>query len=247
MTPLPAPGAALAAAAREAASAAAKSPRARRLHDARVAAKRLRAYWRLLIVALGRREPRRRCRALGRAARVLSDARDAQSLRALALGLAKTAKGPSLHALSVLLRRLPRPAGRAALAGPLDALTRELASSAEALETTASGAASADVRAGRARLERRLSRSARRAARGGRIEDFHAARKRAKDLQYALEALGASKTETKPSRVAAEKLGKARDLTRLSRLAEGALSRALARRAAELQDSALRRLDRVPS
>lgn len=239
MTPLPAPGAALAAAAREAASSAAKSPRARRLHDARVAAKRLRAFWRLLIPALGRKEPRRRGRALGRAARVLSDARDAQALRALALGLAKTAKGPSQHALSALMRRLPRPASRAALAGPLDALTRELAASTGALEKAAGRAASADVRAGRARLERRLARAAARAARGGRIEDFHAARKRAKDLQYALEALGASKTETKPARDAAEKLGKARDLTRLSRLAKGALSRALARRAAELQDSAL--------
>lgn len=239
---LPAPGAALAAAARGAAAFAASAPPSRRLHDARVASKRLRSLWRLLTPAVGTSRARLRRRALSRASRVLSDARDAESQRALALDLARAKKGPAWLGLGALIRRLPRPAGRDALAGPLASLTRAMDASARALGRTPTTRAAA--RDGLSRLHGRLERAAARAARDGRPEDFHETRKRAKDLQYALEALG-RRPDAAPAREAAARLGRARDLTRLARLADGALARELERLARRDQSWALERLSRA--
>jgi CHAD domain-containing protein len=196
-----------------------------RVHRARVSSKRLRAAWRLARPALGKKTVRLQVRRLSAASRALSAFRDAETLRLLAAARRVRAPLPKLPDPGPALRRL-----EAALA----------ASSADFL------ACGAEPRLGEGlpRSRRRLRKAARRAraARGAaRAPALHAARRRAKDLQYQLELLARKKRERRRAKKAGRELGQARDLRRLAGRAHAP---ALGAEARLLERRALRRLPR---
>jgi len=222
--------------------AAESAARASGLHDSRVAGKRLRALWRLLFYRVGREESDHRRRALAHAARALGSARDLESVRQLATALACDPADEAGSACARALGLLPEPPRDAALAGPLAALVHASHSSAHALIAAVVGASGDDLRRGLERLHRRLAKGVKRARRSPGAEELHDCRKRAKDLQYALEALATDRVRAGLCREAAERLGRARDLRRLAPAIRGSARVLLTRRAAVLEAEALRLL-----
>ena len=241
MSRLPrAAGADLAVAGLEAAARPAQEGFGRRVHAVRVAAKRLRSFWRLLDHAAGGEVTRRRRRELSRAARFLAAPRERDALRSLARELMRSEK--SLAApLSVFLRRLAPSPPPASLKRKLDLAASVLETSSRVLARAALSARRADLRKGFKALKRKLERVRKRAVRRRAAADLHACRKRAKDLQFILEAFDIAPRSARRLQKAADELGSARDLRTLASKA-GLRDGTLEKKARKLEADALSRL-----
>jgi CHAD domain-containing protein len=235
-----APGNVLAAAGGQAVLESARAKDGDRVHAVRVATKKLRSYWRLLIPLVGAAASRRRRRELSRAARALRGAREREVLGALARRASRSERGLAGPLAAALKRLPPKPAPRV-LERALRAAAARLEDSARALAADSGGAGRRDLREGLKRLERKLERSAREARRGADRQDFHRCRKRAKDLKYALDAFGLRPRAAARCGRCADELGDARDLRQLAfraRLEGGRLEKM----ARKLERSGLSRL-----
>jgi CHAD domain-containing protein len=224
----------------EAASAAARAAPGERVHDVRVACRRLRAYWRLLGAAAGGLASRRRRRELTLAARSLASAREREALHALARELASSDAALAAP-LSGFPRRLPSATASARLEKNLARAAAVLKASARALAPAARSARRADLRHGLKKLKRKLERARELAVRRGGAADLHECRKRLKELRFVREAFGAPGSEVRGLRKAGDELGAARDLRLLAektKVPRGALET----RARKLQDAALSRI-----
>lgn len=208
-------GGALAAAGVEAVLESARAEPGERVHAVRVAAKKLRSYWRLLSPAVGGATARRRRRELSRAARLLADAREREVLGGLVRELSRSEKDLS-RPLAAALRRLPPPPAPGVLERGLRSAAARLEDSQRALAAGSRRATRRDIRRGMKKLERKLERAFRRARREGEKSDIHRCRKRAKDLKYALDAFDIRRKAAKRFGKAADELGDARDLRRLA-------------------------------
>jgi len=233
-------GRVLAAAGGEAVLESSRAGRPQRVHAVRVAAKKLRTYWRVLRPALGRASADRRGRALSRAARVLAGERERDVLAGLARKLSRSEKDLA-RPLAGFARRRPAPGRAGALERRLRAVEARLADSERELERDAKGARRRDLRKGLKRLERKLERARERARRKGEPADIHRCRKRAKDLKYVFEAFGMRPKSARRFGKAADELGDARDLRTLASRA-GLEDGRLEKRARKLERSGLSRL-----
>lgn len=234
------PGGVLAAAGGEAVLESARAAPAERVHAVRVATKKLRSYWRVLIPSVGAAAARRRRRELSRAARALAGAREREVLGALARELSRSEKKLARPLAEALARLPPKPASRV-LERELRAAAARLEDSARALNDAGRRAKRRDVRKGLKRLERKLERARRRARRRGERADVHRCRKRAKDLKYILDSFGIRPSAAGRFGKAADELGDARDLRQLAFRA-GLEGGRLERMARELERSGLSRL-----
>jgi CHAD domain-containing protein len=208
-------GSKLAAAGIEAAASWERAKNADRVHDARVASKRLRTFWRVLGPSIGAAAARRRRSELSRAARFLAVARERDVLADLARGLARSEKDLA-DPLAAFLTRLPPAPSPRALERKLRAVAERLESSSRALERAARRARPKGLREGLQSLKRKLEKARAQARVGGDMTDLHACRKRAKDLKYILEALDMSRSSARRFGKAADELGDARDLRMLA-------------------------------
>lgn len=230
----------MAAAGLEAAERPARARSGERVHAVRVACKRLRSLWRAVKAAAGGGVARRRRREISRVARFLAAPRERDALRALALKLARSDRELAAP-LSRFLRRLPPAPDAGTLRRKVDRAAAALETTSRALARAALSARRSEVRTGLDSLERRLERARRRAARGRDVSDFHACRKRAKDLKHVLEAFDASPSVVKSLQAAGDELGLARDLRTLASRA-GLRGGKLEKKARKLEAAALARL-----